>query len=44
MTYTNSMHEAGNPKPVLWDNQRKGGEEGGKGIQDGGGGNMNTCG
>ena len=44
MTYTNSMHEAGNLKPVLWDNQRESWEEGGKGIQDGGGGNMNTCG
>ena len=30
------MHEAGHPKPVLWDNPEGwGGEEGGRGIQDG---------
>ena len=29
------MHEAGHPKPVLWDNPEGQGEEGG-GVQDGG--------
>ena len=30
------MHEAGQSKPVLWDDpERWGGEGGGKGIQDG---------
>ena len=34
------MHEAGHPKPVLWDNPKGyGGEGGWRGIQDGG----NTC-
>ena len=29
------MHEAGNPKPVLWDNtEGQGGEKGGRGLQD----------
>ena len=37
MTSTSSVHEAGNPKWVLWDNpDRWGGEGGGKGVQDGG--------
>ena len=35
-----SMHEAGQPKPVLWDNPEGwGGEGSGKGVQDGG----DTC-
>ena len=29
MTSTSSMHEAGHPKPVLWDNLEGWGEEGG---------------
>ena len=34
------MHEAGQSKPVLWDNAEGwGGEGGGNGVQDGGG----TC-
>ena len=34
------MHKAGHPKLVLWDNpERYCGEEGGKGVQDGG----DTC-
>ena len=36
MTSASSMHEAGQSKPVLWDDpERWGGEGGGKGIQDG---------
>ena len=43
MTSTSSMHEAGHPKPVLWDNLEGWGEEGGgRGIEDLGGGN-DTC-
>ena len=39
MTSTSSMHEAGHPKPVLWDNLEGWGEEGGgRGIEDLGGG------
>ena len=34
------MHEAGHSKPVLWDNPEGwSGEEGGRGVQDGG----DTC-
>ena len=37
MTNASSMHEAGHPKLVLWDNPEGwGGEGGGKGVQDGG--------
>jgi len=37
MTSENSMHEAGYPKLVLWDNpERWCGEGGGNGVQDGG--------
>ena len=37
MTSASSMHEAGNPKRVLWDNPEGwGGEGDGMGIQDGG--------
>ena len=37
MTGTNSMHEAGHSKPVLWDNPEGWGEEGGKRrVWDGG--------
>ena len=37
MTSESLMHDAGNPKPVLWDNlEGWGGEGGAKGIQDGG--------
>ena len=33
MTGANSMHEAGHPKPVLWDNPEGwGGEGGGRGF------------
>ena len=40
MTSASSMHEAGQSKPVLWDNAEGwGGEGGGNGVQDGGG----TC-
>ena len=39
---TTSMHEAGHPKPVLWDNPEGwGGEGGGREVQDGG--HMYTC-
>ena len=38
MTSASSVHEAGHPKPVLWDNPDQWGEEGGgRGVQDGGG-------
>ena len=34
------MHEAGHPKPVLWDNpEGYGGDVGGRGVQDG----RDTC-
>ena len=37
MTSASPMHEAGHPKPVLWDNAEGwGGEGGGNGVQDGG--------
>ena len=37
MTSENSMHEAGYPKLVLWDNpEGAAGEGGGRGVQDGG--------
>ena len=37
MTSASLMHEAGHPKPVLWDNPvGLGGEGGGKAVQDGG--------
>ena len=37
MTSASSMHEAGHPKSVLWDNpERWHREEGGRGVQDGG--------
>ena len=37
MTGANSMHEAGQSEPVLWNNaERWGGEGGGSGAQDGG--------
>ena len=37
MTNESSMHEAGHPKLVLWDNpEGGGGEGGGRGLQDGG--------
>ena len=37
MTSTSSLHEAGQSKLVLWDNSEgKGGEGGGRGVQDGG--------
>ena len=40
MTSASSMHEAGHPKPVLWDNPEGWGREGGgRGIQDRG----DTC-
>ena len=36
MTSASSMHEAGQPKPVLWDNPEGwGGEGGGRGLQEG---------
>ena len=36
MASASSMHEAGHPKPVLWDNpEGEGGEGGGRGAQDG---------
>ena len=36
MTSASSMHEAGHPRPVLWDNvEGGGGEGGGRGLQDG---------
>ena len=42
MTSARSMHEAGHPKPVLWDNlEGWGGEGGGGGVEDGGG--TDTC-
>ena len=35
MASASSMHEAGHPKLVLWDNPGgQGGEGGGKGVQD----------
>ena len=35
MTSASSMHEAGHPKPVLWDNpEGSGGEGGGGGVQN----------
>ena len=38
MTGASSMHEAGHPKPVLWDNPAgKWGSGGGRSVQDGGG-------
>ena len=37
MTSASSMHEAGHPKPILWDNLvGLGGWGGGRGVQDGG--------
>ena len=40
MTSASSMHEAGRPKPVLWDNPEvQGGEGSGRGVQDEG----DTC-
>ena len=40
MTSASLMHEAGHPKPVLWENpERWGGEGGERGIQDRG----DTC-
>ena len=37
MTSANSMHEAGHPKLVLWDNPEGwGGEGGARGVRDGG--------
>ena len=37
MTSASFMHEAGHPKPVLWDNAEGwGGEAGGREVQDGG--------
>ena len=37
MTSASSMHEAGHPKLLLWDNpEGQGGEGGGSGVQDGG--------
>ena len=37
MTSASSMHEVGHSKPVLWDNSEAYiGEEGGRGVQDGG--------
>ena len=40
MTRASSMHEAGHPKLVLWDNpEEQDGEGGGRRIQDGG----DTC-
>ena len=42
MASANSMHVAGHPKPVLWDNPEGWGEEeGGKGFRMGG--HMYTC-
>ena len=43
MTSTSSMHEAGHPKPLLWDNLEGWGEEGGGigGLRIGGG--NDTC-
>ena len=39
-TNASSMHEAGHPKPVLWDNPEGSSREGGgMGVQDGG----DTC-
>ena len=36
MASASSMHEAGHPKPVLWDNPEGQGTEGdGSGVQDG---------
>ena len=33
MTLANLMHEAGHPKPVLWEkSERQGGEDGGRGF------------
>ena len=35
MTSESLMHDAGNPKPVLWDNlEGRGGEGGERGVQD----------
>ena len=40
ITSASSMHEAGHPKPVLWDNPEGSSREGGgMGVQDGG----DTC-
>ena len=37
MTSASSVHEAGHPKPVLWDNpEGQGGEGGWRGVPDGG--------
>ena len=38
MTNGSSMHEAGHPKPMLWNNVKRLGGEGVGGIQDGSGG------
>ena len=44
MNNASSMHEAGHPELVLWDNPEEwDGEGGGKGVQDEGG-HMYTCG
>ena len=37
MTNASSMHDAGHPKPVLWDNLEGWGREGGGRGHDGGG-------
>ena len=38
MTSASSVHEAGHPRPVLWDNpEGLGGEVGGRGFRTGGG-------
>ena len=39
MASASLMHEAGHPKPVLWDNPEQGGETGGRRVQDWG----DTC-
>ena len=39
MASASLMHEAGHPKPVLWDNPEQGGERGGRRVQDWG----DTC-
>ena len=42
MTSASLMHEAGHPKPGLWDNaEGYGGEGGWRGLQDGG--RVDTC-
>ena len=44
MTRASSMHEAGHPESVLWDNPEGwGGEGGGREVQDEGG-HVYTCG